>query len=108
MPEFTHHIFICTNRRTDDHPRGSCAQKGSETICEKFKQELRKHQLPKNSVRANSSGCLDQCEQGPSVVIYPEQTWYTIQSSEQVTEIIEKHILQKHPVAHLQMIENNK
>ena len=28
------------------------------------------------TVRANKAGCLDQCEHGPTVVVYPEAVWY--------------------------------
>ncbi len=102
MPHFAQHIFICTNKRDPEHPRKSCAQKGSEEICAVFKQELKSRGLSK-TMRANSSGCLDQCEQGPSVVIYPEQVWYKITSAEEVKEVVEQHLLKGTPVERLRM-----
>ncbi len=89
---YVRHIFICTNRRKDDDPKGSCAQKGSEEIRDLFKKELHARGL-KAKVRANKSGCLDVCEHGPNVVIYPEGVWYSRVSRDDVVEIIEKHIV---------------
>lgn len=89
---YVRHIFICTNRREDDDPKGSCAQKGSEEIRDLFKKEIHARGL-KSKVRANKAGCLDVCEHGPNVVIYPEGVWYSHVTKEDVVEIIEKHII---------------
>jgi (2Fe-2S) ferredoxin len=89
---YARHIFICTNRREDDDPKGSCAQKGSDEIRDLFKKELHARGL-KSKVRANKAGCLDVCEHGPNVVIYPEGVWYSHVSRDDVIEIIEKHIV---------------
>jgi (2Fe-2S) ferredoxin len=91
MPPFERHIFICTNQRPNGHPRGCCQEKGSETIRECFKNEIKARGL-KDKVRANAAGCLDNCELGPSVVIYPEGVWYRVQTPEDVREIMEEHI----------------
>ncbi len=91
MPPFEHHIFICTNSRPEGHPRGCCASRGSETIRDCFKEEIQKRGL-KQKVRANASGCLDHCEQGPAVVIYPAGVWYRVSTPEDVKEILDQHI----------------
>ena len=75
MPAFTHHIFVCCNRRELGHSRGCCDPDGSEKLREAFKQELKKRKLGP-LVRANKAGCLDQCELGPTVVVYPQGIWY--------------------------------
>ena len=54
-------------------------------------------------VRINASGCLDQCEQGPTVVIYPEGVWYTIRKEADVEDIINEHLLKGKTVEHLLM-----
>jgi len=102
MQRFDFHIFICTNERTDDDPRGSCAAKGSREIADKFKEELHRRGL-KGKVRANKAGCLDACERGPSVVVYPEGVWYQHVALDDVTEIIESHILGGNPVERLRV-----
>lgn len=75
MPGFTSHIFVCCNRREPGNSRGCCDPEGSEALREAFKNELKKRKLGP-LVRANKAGCLDQCELGPTVVIYPQAIWY--------------------------------
>ena len=68
--KFDKHIFICTNDRGSDHPRGDCVKCGGLDIRMRFVHLINKNGL-KGKVRANKSGCLDVCEIGPAVVIYP-------------------------------------
>ena len=102
MPPFKRHVFVCTNRRPDDHPKGSCAQKGSEQLRERFKQALANRGLSKQ-IRANAAGCLDQCEYGCSVVVYPEGVWYGHVTPEDVEEIVEQHLVNGRVVERLLM-----
>jgi len=43
-------------------------------------------------VRINASGCLDRCELGPTLVIYPEGVWYRYENTADVDEILETHV----------------
>jgi (2Fe-2S) ferredoxin len=101
-PPFERHVFVCTNRRPDGHPKGSCAEKGSEEIRALFKEELEKRGL-KGRMRANAAGCLDTCSFGVSVVVYPEGTWYARVKTEDVVPIIEEHLIGGRPVERLLM-----
>ena len=92
MPKFTHHIFICCNQRSAGSPRGCCDPAGSEALRNAFKAEVKKRGLDP-FVRANVSGCLDQCECGPTVVIYPQEIWYGGVKLADVPRIIEETIL---------------
>lgn len=100
MAYFDKHIFICTNNRPAEHPRGSCAARGGEELVAGFKQALRAEGLH-TQVRANKAGCLDTCECGPSVVVYPDGVWYQKVTPEDVAEIVEKHIKGGSPVERL-------
>lgn len=91
MAKFEKHIFICTNDRTAEDPRGCCKARGSEKIREAFKAEVKRRGL-KGRVRANAAGCLDHCEFGPTVVVYPEGVWYHVETEEDVREIMDDHI----------------
>lgn len=102
MKRFEKHIFICENIRPDDDPKGSCGAKGSKILKEIFKKRLKELKLAA-SVRANTAGCLDACEFGPSVVIYPEQIWYGGVKPEDVEEIIQQHIINNKPVERLKI-----
>ena len=84
------------------NPKGCCAEKGSEQIRETFKKELAERGL-RGRMRANAAGCLDQCAFGPTVVVYPEQVWYTVPTPADAEEIIEKHLIGGVPVERLLM-----
>ncbi len=100
-PPYSRHLFICTNRRPDGSPRGCCASKGSEELKSAFKRELDAQNV--KGVRANQSGCLDACERGPSVVIYPDNVWYGAVTPADVKEIVSEHIVGGKPVERLLM-----
>jgi len=100
MPKFEKHIFVCINQRPAGHPRGSCDSGGTGELQWIFKQKLAARGL-KHKVRANKAGCLDQCEHGPNVVVYPDGVWYGRVTAEDVDEIIESHILGGKPVERL-------
>lgn len=102
MASFTHHVFICTNTRPAEHPRGCCNADGAATLRERFKDEIARRHL-KTTVRANTAGCLDQCEHGPTVVVYPEGVWYGLVRPEDVQEIVECHFLAGRPVERLRI-----
>ena len=87
---FDVHLFVCCNRRPDGHARGSCAAKGSERLRDYMKARAKELGLPR--LRVNSAGCLDRCELGPCLVIYPEGVWYRIGSTEDVDRILEMHV----------------
>lgn len=92
MPLFTHHIFVCCNRRELGHSRGCCDPDGTEALRSAFKKEIERRGL-KPLVRANFSGCLDQCELGPTVVIYPQAIWYGGVRPSDVPRIVEETII---------------
>ncbi|KAA0682858.1 ferredoxin [Roseomonas genomospecies 6] len=91
-PYFEAHVFSCTNRRPDGHKRGSCAARGSEKLRDYMKARARELGLD-GRVRINAAGCLDRCELGPVLVIYPEGVWYTYRSFADVDSILETHLI---------------
>lgn len=97
MPPFTHHIFVCCNRREPGNSRGCCDPAGTEALKKCFKAELEARQargeIGPADVRANTSGCLDQCELGPTVVIYPQGIWYGHVTQEDVPRILDETII---------------
>lgn len=101
-PPYERHVFVCTNRRPEGAPRPSCAARGSETVHAAFKQELAARGMA-DRVRANKAGCLDACELGISVVVYPDEVWYGGVTVDDVVEIVEEHILGGRPVERLRM-----
>jgi len=104
MPKFEKHLFICCNQREPGHQRGCCDPTGQAQLQFLFKQKLALRGFKKR-VRANMSGCLDQCEHGPTVVVYPDAVWYGRVTPADVEEIIESHIVNGKPVERLMLPE---
>ncbi|MFC1481488.1 ferredoxin [Candidatus Neomarinimicrobiota bacterium] len=92
MTRFDKHVFVCTNQRAEGHPRGCCDDLGGSAIRFAFVEGLKKRGL-KDIVRANKTGCLDACELGPAVVIYPLGIWYLHVTPGDVEEIVETSIM---------------
>lgn len=104
-PYFAAHVFVCCNRRPDGHRRGSCAEKGSERLRDYMK--ARAKELGLKDVRVNMAGCLDRCEFGPTLVIYPEGVWYSPKTTADVDEILETHLRGGGRVARLMLRETD-
>lgn len=92
MSRYRRHVFVCINERPAGHPKGCCLEKGSAQVRDALKAELTKRGLS-GIVRANNSGCLDACEFGVSMVMYPEGIWYGGVTVADVPEIVEKTII---------------
>jgi (2Fe-2S) ferredoxin len=88
---YRRHVFCCVNTRADDHPRGCCSARGSVKLRAHMKARAKQRGL--TDVRINASQCLDRCEFGPTMVIYPEGVWYAARTVADVDEIIETHLV---------------
>jgi (2Fe-2S) ferredoxin len=98
--KYDKHIFICTNQRAPSATRPSCGEAHGMEIVEAFKMKLKAKELT-IKVRAQKAGCLDICDYGQTVVIYPEGIFYVGVELGDVDEIIEEHIVHDRPVTRL-------
>jgi (2Fe-2S) ferredoxin len=89
-PFYQSHVFVCTNERPPGNKRGCCKEKGSEELRNYMKARAKGMGLP--GVRVNNAGCLDRCEFGPVMVIYPEGIWYRPTRKEDIDLILEQHL----------------
>lgn len=87
---YRYHVFCCTNRREPGHKRGCCAEKGAEELRDYMKARVKELGITKT--RVNAAGCLDRCESGPCMVIYPEGVWYSPKTKADVDTIIAEHL----------------
>ncbi len=90
-PYYQRHVFVCTNVRPAGHKRGCCSARGSVHLRDYMK--ARAKELGLGRVRINSAGCLDRCELGPSLVIYPEGVWYRPTNEADIDEILAVHLV---------------
>jgi len=100
LAKYRRHIFVCTNRREPGSARPCCNADGKSELHAALKQAVDAAGL-KGSVRVNKAGCLDQCEHGPNIVVYPEAIWYGHVNVADVAEIVESHLIAGRPVERL-------
>jgi (2Fe-2S) ferredoxin len=102
MSHFQHHVFFCTNQRANGE--SCCNDHGANDIRAYAKDRVKAlgDQIP-GKVRINSAGCLDRCDKGPVMVIYPAAVWYTYVDKDDVDEIIESHLGQGKVVERLKV-----
>lgn len=105
MPAFLHHVFVCGNTREPGHPRGCCDPEGKQALRDAFRKALKNAGLAE-TVRINHAGCLDQCEHGPTVVIYPQGVWYGHVRPEDARRIVEQTIRNGEIVPDLRIDDN--
>lgn len=86
------HILVCVQNRPAGHPRSSCQAKGSPSIYQAFVDEFDKRAIW-DSCRLSNTGCLGPCDDGASVVVYPEGVFYGHVKTSDVHEIIETHLV---------------
>ena len=92
MSHFKHHVFFCCNQRA---PGESCCNAlGASELQTYAKDRIAQLGLKgKGNIRINKAGCLDRCDDGPVLVVYPDETWYTYVDSEDIEEIIQEHLV---------------
>lgn len=100
-PYYRAHVFCCINERPAGHPRGCCKDKGATGLRNYMK--ARAKELGLDDVRINNSGCLDRCEIGPTMVIYPEGVWYRCRTTEDIDEVLHKHLIEGDRVERLML-----
>jgi (2Fe-2S) ferredoxin len=104
LPAYERHVFVCLNQRPADAPRPSCTSDGKSELHTRLQQLSREAGLG-SKVRINKSGCLDQCEHGPTVVVYPDAVWYGHVKPEDAEEIVTEHLVAGRPVERLRLAD---
>ena len=93
MSYFKHHVFFCCNQRGEGE---SCCNSLGATEAQTYaKDRIAELKLKgKGKVRINKAGCLDRCEHGPTIVVYPEGVWYTVLDESDIDEIVRSHLVE--------------
>lgn len=97
MPKPKKHVLVCVQGRPPGHPRGSCQDKGCNAVYQAFMTEFQNRGLWADYLLTNT-GCIGPCQNGPSVLVYPEGVMYGGVTPSDVTTIIEEHLLGNQPV----------
>lgn len=99
-PVYEVHAFCCVNQRPATHRRGCCASKDSLRLAD-YMCRLSMVKAAQRRIRINLSGCLNMCEYGPAMVIYPEGIWYRYESEADIDEILTRHVIRGERVQRL-------
>jgi len=102
MSYYRHHVFFCCNQR--EAPDDCCNNRGATRMQAYAKERSKALGLAgKGGVRMNKAGCLDRCDEGPCVVVYPEGVWYTYVDTADIDEIIDSHLVHGRVVERLRI-----
>ena len=93
MGPFEKHVFVCTGGST-------CPLDGSVEVHARLKDLVKKNGLSIR-IRVNHAGCMDQCGNGPMIVVYPENVWYCHVTPADADEIFHEHLIAGRPVERL-------
>jgi (2Fe-2S) ferredoxin len=94
MGPFKKHVFVCTSGEV-------CPTEGNSQQVHARLKELVKQAGLSTSIRINNAGCMDQCGNGPMVVVYPENIWYSQVAVEDAEAIFQEHLVEGKPVERL-------
>lgn len=102
MSYFKHHVFFCCNQREEGI--ACCNNSGASALRDYAKDRVKALGLSgEGKVRINSAGCLGRCDDGPVLVVYPEETWYTYVDESDLDEIVDTHLVQGRIVERLKI-----
>ena len=102
MSYYRYHVFFCTNKRRDG--RACCEDHNADALRDYAKGRVKELGLAgRGGVRINKAGCLDRCNEGPVMVVYPEEVWYTFVDKDDIDEIIDAHLVKGCPVERLRI-----
>ena len=102
MSYFQYHVFFCCNQR--EAGATCCNASGAAELRNYAKDRVKALALNgEGKVRINSAGCLDRCDQGPVLVVYPEGTWYTYVDKSDIDEIVDEHLVHGRVVERLKI-----
>jgi (2Fe-2S) ferredoxin len=102
MSYFKRHVFFCLNQRDDGS--ACCARHDAAGMQAYAKQRVKQLGLSgQGKVRVNKSGCLDRCDEGPCIVVYPEAVWYTYVDKHDIDEIVDRHLVNGEVVERLKI-----
>ena len=86
------HVLICGGT--------GCTSSGSKAIQDAFAQQIELNGLAEE-VKVVQTGCFGLCALGPVVIVYPDGTFYSRVTEENVKEIVSEHLLKGRVVEHL-------
>lgn len=102
MSYYKRHVFFCLNERDDGS--ACCANHDAAAMQKYAKARIKELDLNgEGKIRINKSGCLDRCQEGPCIVVYPDGVWYTYVDASDIDEIVDRHLVKGEIVERLRI-----
>jgi (2Fe-2S) ferredoxin len=86
MQKPQYHFFLCNSFRVNGDPQGSCNRKGSSRLLQCLQEEITDRGI---DAIVSTTSCLNVCEKGPVLVIYPQAWWYHKLTEGKIAEILD-------------------
>ncbi|MGE5707266.1 MAG: NADH-ubiquinone oxidoreductase-F iron-sulfur binding region domain-containing protein [Bacteroidota bacterium] len=99
MEQYRSHVLVCGG--------GGCVSSGCKAIGEALDREVKRHNLDRE-IKILETGCIGSCDLGPIIVVYPEGIAYKKLTPDDVSFIVEEHLLKGRPVKRLMMGDAEK
>ncbi len=81
-------IFVCTHQRAEGE-RVCCANRGGAELRDALKAMVKARRL-KGKIRVSQSGCMDQCEKGANIMVFPDNTWWSAVNPEDLEPLLDE------------------
>lgn len=102
MSYYRYHMFFCTHSREDGH--GCCQDSDAQAMRDYAKvQSMELGIAGAGQVHVSTSGCMNRCDEGPVIVIYPDGVWYRYADKTDIDEIIKQHLVKGQVVERLRI-----
>jgi (2Fe-2S) ferredoxin len=86
MKKPQYHLFLCGSYRTGGEPQGVCHRKGAPDLMQYLQSEIGDRGI---DAVVSTTSCLNVCEKGPVLVIYPNAWWYAEITEGKLDEILD-------------------
>jgi (2Fe-2S) ferredoxin len=90
---YRRHVFLCTGPNC-------CTPEEGQAAWEVLKQQIKQHNLGSgdNACYRTKVGCLRICCHGPTMVVYPEGTWYHGMTADRIPTFVQHHLVEGQPI----------
>ncbi len=92
QPNYKKYIFVCTNFREEG--QSCCGERGGDVLRDTLKAKVKALGMG-DTIRVSKTGCQGPCEEGPNVLVFPENVWYKGVEEKDLEVIFKKHVLEE-------------
>ena len=98
---YRRHVFLCTGP-------SCCTPETGQAAWEALKTLLKEQGLGSgpNACYRTKVGCLRICCHGPTMVVYPEGTWYHGMTADRMPRFVWQHLIEGQPIREWIFAEN--